>query len=107
MQYKNTKQKLISQSIGVLTCDPNYLKKQKKQKKTTTNTYSVLTYKQPYRYIDKLQYLANGYIHKMRSIVDMEPAKITKAIERYVSFSLPDKAIIPHYVCTKADIKKV
>jgi hypothetical protein len=50
---------LFSQSIGVLTSDPNYFKKK------TTKTYSVLTYKQPYRYIDKLQYLADGYIHKM------------------------------------------
>jgi transposase InsO family protein len=52
-----------------------------------TKIYRYFTFKQSYRYIDKLQSFAEGYNHTIHSTIDMEPAKVTKGNEELVRLS--------------------
>ena len=49
--------------------------------------YRYFTFKQSYRYIDKLQSFAEGYNHTNRGTIDMEPAKVSKGNEELVRLS--------------------
>lgn len=44
-------------------------------------------YKQSYRYIDKLQSFAKGYIHTINSTIEMPPADVKKTNEEAVKIS--------------------
>ena len=52
-----------------------------------TRIYRYFTFKQSYRYIDKLQSFAEGYNHTNHGTIDMEPAKVSKGNEELVRLS--------------------
>lgn len=52
-----------------------------------TKIYRYFTYKQSYRYIDKLQSFADAYNNTIHSTIDMEPSKVTKSNEETVRVS--------------------
>jgi hypothetical protein len=52
-----------------------------------TKIYRYFTFKQSYRYIDKLQSFSEGYNHTTHSTIDMKPAKETKRNEELVRLS--------------------
>ena len=61
--------------------------------------YRYFTYKQTYRYIDKLESFADGYNNTIHSTIDMAPTAVTKANEEtarlstYFSSHLPFKPV--------------
>jgi hypothetical protein len=50
-----------------------------------TKIYIYFTFKQSYRYIDKLQSFAEGYNHTNHGTIDMEPAKVSKGISTIIN----------------------
>ena len=56
-------------------------------KTTKTKIYRYFTYKQSYRYIDRLQDFAEGYNQTVHSTIDMPPEDVTQNNEETVRIS--------------------
>ena len=81
-EFKSLSLQRVFQCEGVQHCYAyNEVKASVSERTIKTNktkTYRYFTYKQSYRYIDRLQGFAEGYNQTVHSTIDMTPEDVTK-----------------------------
>jgi hypothetical protein len=90
-EFKSLSLQRVFQCEGVQHCYAyNEVKASVSERTIKTNktkTYRYFTYKQSYRYIDRLQGFAEGYNQTVHSAIDMPPEDVTKDNEETVRIS--------------------